>query len=82
MRRAVLAGFNRDAALLALGGKRVGTVATHFLPPGIPGFQQAGGVKGTGVDFLAPPDGNAALAASYMKKAGYASRPLLAARRS
>jgi peptide/nickel transport system substrate-binding protein len=73
VRRAVLAGFNRTAALLALGGKKVGTVATHFLPPGMPGFSEAGGDKGTGADFLANPDGNAALAASYMKKAGYAS---------
>jgi peptide/nickel transport system substrate-binding protein len=41
VRRAVLAGFDRQAALLALGGKRVGTVATHFLPPGMPGFDAA-----------------------------------------
>jgi peptide/nickel transport system substrate-binding protein len=73
VRRAVLAGFDREAALLALGGKKVGTVASHFLPPGMPGFNDAGGVKGTGADFLSAPDGNAALAASYMKKAGYAS---------
>ena len=43
--------------MLALGGKRVGTVATHFLPPGMPGFEQAGGASGTGADFLASPDG-------------------------
>jgi peptide/nickel transport system substrate-binding protein len=73
VRRAVLAGFDRNAALLALGGKRVGTVATHFLPPGMPGFDAAGGVRGTGADFLASPDGNKALAASYMKRAGFAS---------
>jgi peptide/nickel transport system substrate-binding protein len=73
VRRAVVAGFNREQALLALGGKRVGTVATHFLPPGMPGFAQAGGVGGSGLDFLASPTGNAAVAAAYMKKAGYAS---------
>jgi peptide/nickel transport system substrate-binding protein len=73
VRKAVLAGFDRQATLLALGGKRVGTVANHFLPPGVPGFEQAGGVAGTGADYLAAPSGNAALAASYMKKAGYAS---------
>jgi peptide/nickel transport system substrate-binding protein len=73
VRRAVLAGFDRQAALLALGGKRVGTVATHFLPPGMPGFDAAGGVKGTGADFLAAPGGNRALAASYLKRAGFAS---------
>ena len=73
VRRAVLAGFDRQAALLALGGKRVGTVATHFLPPGMPGFDAAGGVQGTGADFLAAPGGNKQLAASYMKQAGFAS---------
>jgi peptide/nickel transport system substrate-binding protein len=73
VRKAVLAGFDREAALLALGGKRVGTVANHFLPPGVPGFEQAGGVSGTGADYLASPSGDPALAASYMKQAGYAS---------
>src|SRR4051812_1479290 len=73
VRRAVVAGFNREQALLALGGKRVGTVATHFLPPGMPGFAQAGGPRGSGLDFLASPTGNAAVSASYMKQAGYAS---------
>ena len=58
VRKAVLAGFDRQAALMALGGKNVGTVATHFLPPGMPGFDQAGGVKGTGVDFLGKPTGD------------------------
>jgi peptide/nickel transport system substrate-binding protein len=73
VRRAVLAGFDRQAALLALGGKRVGTVATHFLPPGMPGFDAAGGARGTGADFLAAPGGNRELAASYLRRAGFAS---------
>jgi peptide/nickel transport system substrate-binding protein len=72
VRKAVLAGFDREATLLALGGAKVGTVATHFLPPGMPGFEQAGGVEGTGADFLAAPGGNAAVAAAYLKKAGFA----------
>ena len=57
VRKAVLAGFDRQATLLALGGKKVGTVATHFLPPGMPGFEQAGGADGTGADYLATPGG-------------------------
>ena len=73
VRKAVLAGFDREVTLLALGGKRVGTVANHFLPPGVPGFEQAGGVAGTGADYLASLSGDDALAASYMKQAGYAS---------
>jgi len=72
VRKAVLAGFDREAVQLALGGKRVGTVATHFLPPGMPGFEQAGGERGTGVDYLAAPSGDPAVAASYLKQAGFA----------
>ena len=73
VRKAVVAGFDRQAVLMALGGKHVGTVANHFLPPGMPGFEQAGGVKGTGADYLAKPTGDAGLAAAYMKRAGYPS---------
>ncbi len=69
VRKAVVAGFNREAALLALGGKTVGSVATHFLPPGTPGHDSAGPTP----DFLANPNGNPALAAAYLKKAGFAS---------
>ena len=72
VRKAVLAGFDRQATLLALGGETVGTVATHFLPPGMPGFEQAGGAAGTGADYLAAPSGDLAVASSYLKKAGYA----------
>jgi peptide/nickel transport system substrate-binding protein len=39
----------------------------------MPGFEAAGGVKGTGADFLSNPDGNAGLAAAYLKRAGFAS---------
>src|SRR3954451_8146980 len=46
VRRAILAAFDRDAALKARGGKFTGDIPTHFLPPGIPGFEEAGGLKG------------------------------------
>jgi peptide/nickel transport system substrate-binding protein len=74
VRKAVNAGFDRSALRLARGGPLVGDIATHYLPPSIAGFEEAGGMKGTGVDFLSA-DGkpNDALAAEYMKKAGYAS---------
>ena len=73
VRKAVLAGFDREAALKARGGKATGQVATHFLPPDFPGHEEAGGAEGTGVDFLANPRGDAALAEKYMKEAGFAS---------
>ncbi len=74
VRKAILAGMDRNALLLTRGGKIVGDMATHFLPPGMAGFDEAGGMKGPGVDFLstdgAPlPD----VSAKYFKAAGYAS---------
>jgi peptide/nickel transport system substrate-binding protein len=51
----------------------VGTIANHFIPPEMPGFDQAGGKAGPGYDFYKNPNGDLALAKSYMKKAGYSS---------
>jgi peptide/nickel transport system substrate-binding protein len=73
VRRAVLAGFDRAASRKARGGATTGLLATHFLPPGIPGYAEAGGAAGPGFDFLATPGGDPALAAQYMRKAGFPS---------
>jgi peptide/nickel transport system substrate-binding protein len=73
VRKAVVAGFDRDAVRLARGGKFVGDIPTHFIPPGVPGFDEAGGLQGPGLDFYSKPAGDLALAAEYFKKAGYAS---------
>lgn len=70
-RRAIAAVTDRNALQLTRGGRATGTVATHFIPPGLPGFDQAGGTAGPGYDFLANPNGNVALAKAYMKKAGF-----------
>lgn len=72
VRRAVVAAADRISMRLARGGSFVGPLATHFIPPGVPGFQQAGGIDGPDFDFLANPNGDADLAAEYMRKAGYA----------
>jgi peptide/nickel transport system substrate-binding protein len=73
VRKAILAGFDRTAAIKARGGTFVGIPGTHFLPPGMPGFDEAGGDKGPGFDFLANPQGDMAVATKYMKAAGYPS---------
>jgi peptide/nickel transport system substrate-binding protein len=73
VRKAVTAAFDRDAARKARGGKYIGEIPTHFLPPDFPGFEEAGGMQGPGVDYLKNPRGDMALAAEYMKKAGFAS---------
>jgi peptide/nickel transport system substrate-binding protein len=75
VRRAVMAGFSREAARLARGGKYVGEIATHFLPPEFPGFDEAGGLEGPGVEYLTLDNakGDLELAAKYFKEAGYES---------
>jgi peptide/nickel transport system substrate-binding protein len=73
VRRAVIAGFDRNAMRLTRGGELIGDIPTHFIPPGLLGFDEAGGLKGPGIDFLAKPEGDPALSAEYFKKAGYSS---------
>jgi peptide/nickel transport system substrate-binding protein len=73
VRRALSAAFDREALRRAFGGPLTGDIPTHYIPPGQPGFEEAGGEEGPGVDFLAKPEGDMALAQEYMKKAGYAS---------
>jgi peptide/nickel transport system substrate-binding protein len=73
VRKAVIAGFDRNAMRLARGGELIGDIPTHMIPPGLPGFEEAGGLKGPGLDFMSHPEGDMELAASYFKKAGYAS---------
>jgi peptide/nickel transport system substrate-binding protein len=72
VRRAISAVINRDALRLTRGGATLGTVATHFIPPGMPGFAQAGGTASS-FPWTASPTGNVSLAKSYMVKAGYKS---------
>jgi peptide/nickel transport system substrate-binding protein len=73
VRKAIVAGLNKNALRLAFGGPSIGAIPTHFLSPGIAGFDQAGGMAGPNLDFMHTDNGNAQLAASYMKKAGYPS---------
>jgi peptide/nickel transport system substrate-binding protein len=74
VRKAVFAGLDRRAMNLAFGGETVGKIANHIIPPGVAGFEEAGGFAGPAdLDFLKKPEGDPALAASYMKKAGFAN---------
>jgi peptide/nickel transport system substrate-binding protein len=73
VRKAVIAGFDREAARKARGGAVTGPLATHFLPPGLPGHEEAGGARGSGIDILRSPAGDPALAAAYMRRAGFPS---------
>lgn len=73
VRKAVIASANRTDLRNTRGGELTGPVASHYLPPDFPGFEQAGGLAGPDLDFTANPDGDPQLAAEYMKKAGYPS---------
>jgi peptide/nickel transport system substrate-binding protein len=73
VRKAVFAGLDRKAMNLAFGGETVGKIASHIIPPGVAGFEQAGGFAGPDLDFLKKPEGDPALAAEYMKKAGFSN---------
>ena len=73
LRKAVFAELDRKQMGTVRGGAVVSSPATHFLYPGVAGFDEAGGLAGPGYDFTTSPAGNPAVAAAYMKKAGYPS---------
>jgi peptide/nickel transport system substrate-binding protein len=74
LRKAVIAATDREALRLTRGGETLGAIGSHFLPPGLPGFEEAGGQNAPpGADFLANPKGDMAVATKYMKAAGYPS---------
>ncbi len=73
LRRAVWANLDRAAIVKARGGPLVATAMTHFIYPGVDGFQQAGGNAGPQYDFNKNVNGDFAVAEKYMKLAGYSS---------
>jgi peptide/nickel transport system substrate-binding protein len=73
VRRAVIAGFDRNALRLARGGEAIGIIATHFIPPGIAGHDESGGERGFGFDFLRNPRGDRNVMAQYFRRAGMQS---------
>jgi peptide/nickel transport system substrate-binding protein len=67
VRKAIVAAANRNALRLTAGGEAVGDLAGGWIPPGIPGFDEAGGLKqDTDLDFLRNPNGDPAVARKYM----------------
>jgi peptide/nickel transport system substrate-binding protein len=72
-RKAIAAIINKTALRLTRGGPTLGTIATHYVPPGMPGFAEAGGNAGPGYDFDSNPNGSLTVAEKYMKLAGYPS---------
>lgn len=73
LRRAVWAALNRAAIIKVIGGSLVAQPATHFIYPGVSGFEPAGGYPGPQTDFNKNVNGDMTVAKKYMKLAGYAS---------
>ena len=73
VRKAVLAASNRTALRNTRGGELIGPVATHFIPPGMPGIRGSRRRRRNRRHFLANPDGDMALAEQYMQAAGFDS---------
>ena len=73
LRRALWAALDREAIARQLGGPPFAQPMTHFLYPGVDGFKQAGGYPGPRVDYNTDLSGNMALAARYVRRAGYPS---------
>jgi peptide/nickel transport system substrate-binding protein len=71
LRKAFAAALDREQMRQVRGGESIGDIASHFLYPGVNGFEEAGGEEGTGVDFLASPTGDPAVVEKYMRAAGY-----------
>jgi peptide/nickel transport system substrate-binding protein len=75
VRKATIAGFNRVAARQQRGGEALGPIAQGYIPPGMAGFEESGGLNGwtDTQDWMAKPEGDRNLSAEYFKKAGMAS---------
>jgi peptide/nickel transport system substrate-binding protein len=70
LRKAVVAATDRNALILTRGGPALGKPATHVIPPGLGGFDEAGGY-GAKNDFYKNANGDMKVAAKYMKAAGF-----------
>ena len=67
IRKAVIAGFDREALRLTRGGEFIGPIANHFIPPGIPGHEESGGEQGfPEFDWMANPKGDQAVMQKYL----------------
>jgi peptide/nickel transport system substrate-binding protein len=71
VRKAVIAGMDKTALRQGRGGPTAGEIATHFIPQGFPGYDEAGGAK-IGLDFMDDVHANPTVSAKYFKAAGFA----------
>lgn len=70
VRKAIIAASDRNALRLTRGGALLGDIASGWLPPGLPGFEEAGGLKqNDDLDYLKNPQGDMTVAKKYMDAA-------------
>jgi peptide/nickel transport system substrate-binding protein len=71
VRRAIWAALDRQAIVKAEGGSLFVSPMTHFISPGVIGYQLAGGAAGPRVDYNMNLHGSPRVAKKYMRLAGY-----------
>ena len=62
-----IAAIDRESLRKTRGGTLVGDIATHFIQPGLPGYEEAGGAKGPQYDFNKSLNGDMTVAKKYLK---------------
>jgi peptide/nickel transport system substrate-binding protein len=70
-RRAIWAALDRQAIVEAHGGSLFAAPMTHFIYPGVIGYERGGGASGPRVDYNANIHGDLRVARRYMRQAGY-----------
>ena len=67
VRRAAIAIADRFAIRKIAGGEFIGPIAQSYIPPGMPGHEESGGLDGFDFDWMQHPDGGSAeVAKKYM----------------
>jgi len=79
LRRAVAAALNRTELRRVVGGEEIGAIAGGWIPPGIPGYTEAGGDdQNADLDYLASEGGDLTVARKYMDLAARDGLPIRA----
>ncbi len=77
LRKAIIAATDRDALRQTRGGELLGDIAQGYIPPGVPGFEEGGGVEQSkDLDFMASLTGDPAVARKYMDAAAADGLPI------
>ena len=77
VRKAIIAFTDRNALRQTRGGAVVGAIAQAYIPPGVPGFNESGGLNANkDLDFMASETGDPAVSRKYMDAAAAEGLPI------